>query len=228
MSNPCAAGGGGLGSFFPRRLFEEGGGQDGLQGRGGQVLGVAVDAVALVEAEQLAEVGLQALVGFRRGLLEAAIGDLALVAADPSGERLQEDGPGADRQLLDAFADLGGIDLMPQATYGRHTNWLSVFLIDEERFGAKRDELLSALAAENIEARPVWKPLHIQPIFASCERIGGAVAEDLFARGICLPSSSNLTAAEQARVIEVVRNVARHRDGTSTPMTEKTWIGSGS
>ena len=127
----------------------------------------------------------------------------------------------------DAFADLAGIELMPQASYGRHTNWLSVFLMDEEAFGAKRDELIAALAAEDIEARPVWKPLHAQPIFASCDRVGGAVAEDLFARGICLPSSSNMTMAEQARVIEVVRSVARNV-GSSAGTTEKAWRASAS
>ncbi len=109
----------------------------------------------------------------------------------------------------DAFADLPGIALMPQASFGRHTNWLSVFLIDAAAFGATRDDLIAALAAEDIEARAVWKPLHTQPFFASCERIGGSVAEDLFARGICLPSSSNLKAEDQARVVGVVRRLAR-------------------
>ena len=112
-----------------------------------------------------------------------------------------------------AFADLAGIERMPQAAYGRHTNWLSVFVIDEKAFGASRDALLAALAAENIEARPVWKPLHMQPVFASCPRWGGAVSEDLFARGICLPSSSNMTAAEQGRVIAVIRAVAGRETG---------------
>lgn len=115
----------------------------------------------------------------------------------------------------EAFADLPGICLMPQADYGRHTNWLSVFLLDES-FGASRDELLAALAAEDIEGRPVWKPLHMQPIFAKCEAVGGAVAEDLFARGICLPSSSSLTRDDQDRVIEVVRRVARRPISRST------------
>ena len=128
----------------------------------------------------------------------------------------------------DAFADLAGIELMPQAPYGRHTNWLSVFLIDEPAFGAKRDDLVAALAAEDIEARPVWKPLHAQPIFASCERVGGAVAEDLFARGICLPSSSNMTAAEQARVIEVVRKVAHPHQSSSMGTSERAWTASAS
>lgn len=108
-----------------------------------------------------------------------------------------------------AFADLPGIELMPQASWGRHTNWLSVFLIDEKAFGASRDELIAALAKEDIESRPVWKPMHLQPVFADCARFGGAVSEDLFARGICLPSTSSMTEAEQRRVVDAVRRTAR-------------------
>jgi len=115
------------------------------------------------------------------------------------------------KQYVDAFVDLSGLELMPQAEYGRHTNWLSVFLLDEDAFGATRDDLLDALEDENIEARPVWKPMHLQPVFASCARVGGAVAEDLFQRGICLPSSSNLPVTEQERVIAVVRRLARSK-----------------
>jgi pyridoxal phosphate-dependent aminotransferase EpsN len=109
----------------------------------------------------------------------------------------------------DAFADLPGIELMPQAEYGLHTNWLSCFLVDEAAFGARRDAILESLDRENIEARPVWKPMHLQPLYASAPRYGGAVAEDLFRRGICLPSSSSMTLEEQNRVIRLVRGVAR-------------------
>ncbi len=109
----------------------------------------------------------------------------------------------------DAFADLPGISLMPQAAYGLHTNWLSCFLIDRTRFGCSRDDLLRHLDSRDIESRPVWKPMHLQPLFADCEVHGGAVAADLFHTGICLPSSSNLGADDQARVITAVREAAR-------------------
>jgi pyridoxal phosphate-dependent aminotransferase EpsN len=109
----------------------------------------------------------------------------------------------------DAFADLPGILLMPQVSYGVHTNWLSCFLVEEARFGCTRDQLIAALDAANIESRPVWKPMHLQPLYAHCERYGGEVAEDLFLRGICLPSSSNLSEAEQLYVINEVRRAAR-------------------
>jgi pyridoxal phosphate-dependent aminotransferase EpsN len=108
----------------------------------------------------------------------------------------------------DAFADLPGIRLMPQASYGLHTNWLSCFLIDEREFGCSRDELIHALDAANVESRPVWKPMHLQPLYAGCGCYGGAVAEDLSNRGICLPSSSSLAEEDQLHVINCIRKAA--------------------
>jgi dTDP-4-amino-4,6-dideoxygalactose transaminase len=108
-----------------------------------------------------------------------------------------------------ALADLPGIAFMPEAPYGLHTHWLTCLTVDPARAGASRDELLRALAAEDIEARPLWKPMHLQPLLAACPRYGGDVAAGLFERGLCLPSSSSLTLAEQHRVVEVVRRTAR-------------------
>jgi pyridoxal phosphate-dependent aminotransferase EpsN len=114
----------------------------------------------------------------------------------------------------DAWADVPGIELMPQASYGLHTNWLSCFLIDEEQFGASRDALIGALNEANIESRPVWKPMHLQPLYRGAELYGGSVAEDLFDRGICLPSSSSLSEEDQWRIIWAVRAVASSRSYT--------------
>jgi pyridoxal phosphate-dependent aminotransferase EpsN len=111
-------------------------------------------------------------------------------------------------RYCNAFADLPGISLMPQEPNGLHTNWLSCFLIDEDTFGCSRDELIRSLDAANIESRPLWKPMHLQRLYAGCERYGGKVAEDLFRRGICLPSSSSLTVQEQLYVINQVRGTA--------------------
>lgn len=105
----------------------------------------------------------------------------------------------------DAFEDLDGISLMPQASWGLHTNWLSVFLLEPERLGVDRDGIIRALEAENIESRPVWKPMHLQPVFRGVETLGGEVAADLFSRGICLPSSTNMSHDDQSRVIATVR-----------------------
>ena len=97
-----------------------------------------------------------------------------------------------------------------EAVWGRSTRWLTCLTIDPDEFGATREDVRLALEATNIEARPVWKPMHLQPIFAGCETIGGCVAEDLFHHGLCLPSGSNLTPAELARVVAVVRSLAGH------------------
>jgi pyridoxal phosphate-dependent aminotransferase EpsN len=105
----------------------------------------------------------------------------------------------------DAFAGLNGIELMPQAEHGLHTNWLSCFLIDESNFGVSRDALIQMLDEANIEARPVWKPMHLQKLYRGAECFGGRVAEDIYKSGICLPSSSNLSPHEQERVIDLVR-----------------------
>lgn len=111
----------------------------------------------------------------------------------------------------DAFADLDGLELMPQADHGVHTNWLSCFLVDPERLGCSRDDILTHLAALDIEARPVWKPMHMQPLYGDARRFGGDVAEGLFARGLCLPSSSFLTESDLARVIDGVRGAVEDR-----------------
>jgi len=93
-----------------------------------------------------------------------------------------------------------GLAFVPEAAYGRSNRWLSVVLVDREVFGAGPEELRQALEARDIEARPVWKPLHLQPVFAKARVFGGAVSEDLFARGLCLPSGSAMTRADVERV----------------------------
>ncbi len=110
-----------------------------------------------------------------------------------------------------ALADVPGISFMPEAAWGRSTRWLTCLLIDPAGFGADREAVRVALEAENIEARPVWKPMHLQPVFAGCDRFGGEVAEDLFNRGLCLPSGSRMSAADRERVIAVVRRVGSRR-----------------
>jgi pyridoxal phosphate-dependent aminotransferase EpsN len=105
------------------------------------------------------------------------------------------------------LADVPGLAPMPEASYGASTRWLSCFLVEDE-FGASRDDLLAALADANVEARPVWKPMHLQPLYDHCERHGGAVAEGLYARGVCLPSSSSLSREDQERVIGAIREAA--------------------
>jgi len=104
-----------------------------------------------------------------------------------------------------ALGHLSGVEFMPEAQWGRHTRWLTTLTIEPEKFGSTREDVRLALEAENIEARPVWKPMHLQPIFAQYESFGGAVSERLFTNGLCLPSGSNLTKADLTRVTEVVQ-----------------------
>jgi pyridoxal phosphate-dependent aminotransferase EpsN len=80
-----------------------------------------------------------------------------------------------------------------------------------EALGCGRDEIIEELAREDIEARPLWKPMHKQRLFSGVRCYGGSVAEDLYGRGLCLPSSSSLTDREQDRVIDIVRGLVQGR-----------------
>jgi dTDP-4-amino-4,6-dideoxygalactose transaminase len=108
------------------------------------------------------------------------------------------------RQLL---GRLPGIGFMPEAEYGRANRWLTCITVDEAQFGATREEVRLALEAENIESRPLWKPMHLQPVFASCRMAGGSVCEELFRDGLCVPSGSSLTDEDQDRVVAVIERV---------------------
>lgn len=106
-----------------------------------------------------------------------------------------------------ALGDLPGIEFMPEANFGHSTRWLTALTVATEAFGADREYIRLQLAKEQIEARPVWKPLHLQPVFSECECIGGEVGKDLFLRGLCLPSGSNLTDEDLERVISVIKAI---------------------
>jgi pyridoxal phosphate-dependent aminotransferase EpsN len=109
------------------------------------------------------------------------------------------------RELL---AGLPGLEFMPEATWGESTRWLTVVLIDPATFGADREAVRRALEARDIESRPVWKPMHLQPVFRGERRRGGLVAEGLFARGLCLPSGTGMTAWDVTRVAEIIAGCA--------------------
>ena len=102
------------------------------------------------------------------------------------------------------------------AEIARRIDWRDklVITIDPAEFGASREEVRLALEAENIESRPVWKPLHLQPVFAACRVRGGAFVESIFDLGLCLPSGSNLAPEDHERVCELVLNVPKK----STPL----------
>jgi dTDP-4-amino-4,6-dideoxygalactose transaminase len=81
-------------------------------------------------------------------------------------------------------------------------------LVDAARFGADFETIRQALEGQNIESRPVWKPMHRQPVFSGARTIGGAVADSFYAQSLCLPSGSNMSQSDQDRVIEIVRNLS--------------------
>ncbi|HJU68969.1 MAG TPA: DegT/DnrJ/EryC1/StrS family aminotransferase [Gemmatimonadaceae bacterium] len=107
----------------------------------------------------------------------------------------------------EAFADLAGLVPQPEAPWGRHTRWLSVFSVDPEEVPVTPEDIVRELDREDIEARPVWRPMHMQPVFEGAHRVRGEVAQRLYETGICLPSSSSLSEEEQRRVVDAVRSV---------------------
>jgi dTDP-4-amino-4,6-dideoxygalactose transaminase len=104
------------------------------------------------------------------------------------------------------LADDAGIRFMPEAGYGTSNNWLTCILVDPELFGTDREAIRLALEALDIEARPVWKPMHLQPYYAGDPAYGGDVSARLFEQGLCLPSGSALTPDDQARVVAGLRS----------------------
>jgi pyridoxal phosphate-dependent aminotransferase EpsN len=102
---------------------------------------------------------------------------------------------------------LPGIQFMPEAGFGRSNRWLTCLTIDPSKFGSTREEVRLALESENIESRPVWKPLHLQPVFQNYPYYGSGVAEALFDKGLCLPSGSNLSKEDLQRVAKVFLRV---------------------
>ncbi len=101
-----------------------------------------------------------------------------------------------------AFEEIDGITFLSEAPGRRSNCWLTCILLDESRLGATPDQVRRHLEAQNIEARPVWKPMHLQPAYRDCRVVGGEVAEGLFRRGLCLPSGSTLSTEMQQRVID--------------------------
>jgi dTDP-4-amino-4,6-dideoxygalactose transaminase len=119
----------------------------------------------------------------------------------------------------EALADVPGVDLMPDAGTGEPIWWLSALTVDPAVAGTDRDAVIAHLAANRVEARPVWKPMHLQPLYADAPHLGGAVAARLFDQGLCLPSGSQLTDDDVERVVTLVRDAVlphvRHAAATS-------------
>ena len=109
------------------------------------------------------------------------------------------------RELFDRYvAALGqqpGVRFQDEMPWGTHTRWLTTLTIDASVAGISRDAVMAALSADGIESRPIWKPLHLQPVFSGAEYFGGRIAESLFADGLCLPSGPQVTDEVFTRVV---------------------------
>ena len=209
---------------------------------------------------------------YRMSNILAAIGRGQLNALDERVRRKRE----IFEYYRQALGGLPGIEFMPEAPYGWSNRWLTVVLITPQEFGADREDVRLALEAENIESRPVWKPMHLQPVFKcriedrgsriedQSERaegrgvgrraqgarrkvegvrlevgggkeekkedvkikkryaarvVGGEVSEDLFRRGLCLPSGTAMTEEDLDRVVSAIRACRggfRRRAGVGT------------
>ena len=154
---------------------------------------------------------------YRMSNVLAAIGRGQLKILDERVKRRRE----IFNYYQNALKILPGIEFMPEPEWSKSNRWLTVILITPEEFGVDREAVRLTLEAENIEARPVWKPMHMQPVFQIKEQsakskeqsvkqnykvrvIGGDVAEDLFNRGLCLPSGTAMTNSDLDRVIETI------------------------
>jgi dTDP-4-amino-4,6-dideoxygalactose transaminase len=135
----------------------------------------------------------------------AAIGRGQLRVLDDRVARRREIFRGYQERL----AGLEGLSFMPEAANSSGNRWLTVIQLDPAVFGATPEQVRLALEEENIESRPVWKPMHMQPVFGGCRVWGGAVAEDLFRHGLCLPSGTAMSEDDINRVCDGVRACVR-------------------
>jgi pyridoxal phosphate-dependent aminotransferase EpsN len=145
-----------------------------------------------------------------------------LAAIGRSQLRVLRDRVRARRAVFEAYRealkDVPGITWMPESPTGESSRWLSVMLLDPEAFGASPEDVRLELEARDVESRPVWKPLHLQPLYRGCRSVGGKVAERLFGAGLCLPSGSQMTRMDLQRVVDGILRArdARFRRGRTT------------
>lgn len=109
---------------------------------------------------------------------------------------------------VNLFKEIDGVEVLSEPGTDFYSNhWLSAITVDASKTGKTREDLRLAFLEDNIESRPLWKPMHMQPVFAEAPYYGGNVAETLFENGLCLPSGSNLTDDERNRIAEVIKQV---------------------
>jgi pyridoxal phosphate-dependent aminotransferase EpsN len=106
-----------------------------------------------------------------------------------------------------ALSHMDGFTFMQEADYGKSNRWLSTLIVDEKVAGISSNQIIDTLEKENIESRPVWKPMHMQPLYEKCEYVKSDtrdVSAELFEKGLCLPSGSSLSKSDQGRIIDII------------------------
>lgn len=112
------------------------------------------------------------------------------------------------QQYKNAFQEIAGIEVFDNSSSDFDSNhWLTCILVDKKQTGFTREDLRLAMDAANIETRPLWKPMHLQPVFANAPFYGDNTSEQLFEKGLCLPSGSSLSDEDISRVVEVVQKL---------------------
>lgn len=107
---------------------------------------------------------------------------------------------------VEIFKDIDGVEVFSEPNTDFYSNhWLSAITVDPEITGKNREELRLAFLKDNIESRPLWKPMHLQPVFAGAPYYGGNISEKLFDNGLCLPSGSNLSDEDRERISNVIK-----------------------
>lgn len=142
---------------------------------------------------------------YRLSNLLAAVGRGQLQQLDEKVERRRA----INQRYRQLFAGVAGIDFMPVAPDCESNNWLTVITVDPTAFGVDREQIRQHLEQCDIESRPTWKPMHLQPAFSGCPMLGGAVSERAFDVGLCLPSGSAMTDEDAVRVAEEVLTLAQ-------------------
>ena len=171
---------------------------------------------------------------YRMSNIVAAIGRGQLTVLDERVKRKRE----IFEYYEGSLGDLPGVTFMPEAPYGKSNRWLTVILIDPKEFGVDRETIRLALEKENIESRPVWKPMHMQPVFEvnrwangkgqrangwegeakatgvrrryKARLVGGRISEEIFAKGLCLPSGTQMTESDLDRIVTAIIKARKH------------------
>ncbi|MEK5255193.1 aminotransferase class I/II-fold pyridoxal phosphate-dependent enzyme [Paenibacillus sp. FSL E2-0201] len=148
---------------------------------------------------------------YRLSNLLAAIGRGQLELLEERVERRRH----ISRVYSERLGSVPGLHFMPEAPNCRSTRWLSALTIDEEIAGFSSNQLLKCLEFNNIEARPVWKPLHLQPLFENAFYYpymeGHSVSDQLFTKGVCLPSGSSLSDDDLVRIMDAIESCIQNR-----------------